>query len=240
VYKGCRILLVAPAYNEESKIGEVVRRTPRAMVDKILVVDDGSTDRTAAVAREAGAEVLSLGTVRGVGYAIREGFETARRESFDVVVVIAGNNKDNPAEIPHLLDPICDQNYDFVMGSRYLPGGYYGGAMPGYRKLATRLHPWLISLVCGKKITESTNGFRAMKVAVLGDPRINLRQSWLDHYDLEVYLLLKLLKLRYKTTEVPVSKVYPPTSVGNTKMRPLVDWWRMLRPIIFAGSGLRQ
>lgn len=240
MYKSRKILLLAPAYNEEVKIREVVRRAPRNVVDKVLVVDDGSADRTADVSRKAGADVLSLGRVMGVGYAIRSGFEIAKQEGFDIVVVIAGNNKDSPEEITRLLDPICDENYDFVMGSRYLRGGVYGGDMPFYRILATRLHPFLVGIVCRKAITESTNGYRAMKVSVLSDQRIDLYQSWLNHYELEVYLLLKLLKLRYRTTEVSVSKIYPPRKLGRTKMRPFVDWWKMLRPILLLALHLKK
>lgn len=240
MYKNQKVLLIAPAYNEETKIGEVVRRTPRHIVDKILVVDDGSTDGTARTARDAGATVLSLGTVKGVGHAIRSGFEMAQREGFDIVVVVAGNNKDRPEEIPELLDPICDAGFDFVMGARFLHGGCYGGDMPFYRKLATRLHPLLVSLLCGKRVFESTNGFRAMKVSVLSDARINLYQDWLEHYELEVYLLIKLLKLGYKTTEVPCTKVYPSRKIGQTKMRPVWDWWKMLRPIFLLALRLRK
>jgi dolichol-phosphate mannosyltransferase len=240
VYKSRKVLLIAPAFNEEAKIGEVVRRTPRDIVDTVLVVDDGSTDGTAAAARRHGAEIISLDRVYGVGYAIRRGCEEARRRGFDIVVVIAGNNKDAPEEITRLLDPICDAGYDFVMGSRYLTGGRYGGDMPLYRKLATRLHPFLVGFFCGKRVTESSNGYRAMKVSVLHDPRIDLQQRWLDGYQLEVYLLIKLLKLGYRTTEAPVSKIYPTKAVGNTKMRPLVDWWNMLAPIFVVGLGLER
>lgn len=238
MYKACTVLLIVPAFNEEAKIGEVVRRTPRDIVDTILVVDDGSSDGTAAVARNQGAEVISLDRVCGVGFAIRRGFDEARRRNFDIVVVIAGNNKDAPEEITRLLDPICDADYDFVMGSRFLAGGRCGGDMPVYRKLATRLHPFLVSLCCGRRVTESSNGYRAMKVSVLDNPCIDLHQGWLDGYQLEVYLLIKLLQLGYRTTEVPVSKVYPSKAVGNTKMRPILDWWNMLAPIFVIGFGL--
>lgn len=240
MYKNHRIILIAPAYNEEVKIKEVVRRARAGVADKILVVDDGSTDGTVAAAAGAGASVLSVGSVQGVGAAIRRGYEVAQQGQFDIAVVIAGNNKDCPEEIPQLLDPICDQGFDFVMGSRYLRGGQHGGDMPVYRKAATRLHPWLVSLVCGKKISESTNGFRAMKVSVLSDPRLNLNQEWLKAYELEVYLLIKLLQLGYKTTEVPCTKIYPPHKIGNTKMRPFWDWWKMLRPIFLLALGIKK
>jgi dolichol-phosphate mannosyltransferase len=240
MYKGRRVLMIAPAYDEEAKIGEVVRRCPRDVVDEMLVVDDGSTDRTADVARAAGARVISLGYVAGVGAAIRRGFEVARAEGFDIVTVIAGNNKDDPGEVTRLLDPICDGACDFVMGSRFLAGGGYGGDMPAYRKVATRLHPFLVGLLTGRRITESTNGYRAIKTSVLADPRINLSQAWLDQYELEVYLLIRVLKLGYRTCEVPVSKIYPPRAIGNTKMRPVIDWWKMLRPVFVVGLGIRQ
>ena len=240
MYRGRTVIVIAPAYNEEQKIGDVVRRVPRDVVDMVLVVDDGSSDRTAAVAREHGATVVSLGRVLGVGAAIRAGFEVARREGLDIAVVIAGNNKDSPEEIPRLLDPICAGACDFVVGSRYLAGGAYGGDMPRYRKLATRLHPWLVSLLTGRRITESTNGFRAMKVSLLDDARIDLGQRWLDRYELEVYLLMKVLKLGYRACEVPCSKIYPPRRLGQTKMRPVIDWWRMLRPVLLVGLGLRR
>ena len=71
MYKGRRVLLIAPAYNEEGKIGEVGRRAPRDIVDTVLVVDDGSTDRTADVAAKEGADVIRLGGLLGVGAAIR-------------------------------------------------------------------------------------------------------------------------------------------------------------------------
>lgn len=237
MYKSRRILLVAPAFNEGPKIGEVVRRAPRAIVDTVLVIDDCSTDDTVRVARSFGAEVISNERRCGVGYSIRRGYQYARKNGFDIVVIIAGNNKDSPEEITRLLDPICDEDYDFVMGSRYLPGGIAGGDMPLYRKIATRLHPFLVRLITGRPVTESTNGYRAMKVSVLEDPRLELDQVWLDHYQLEMYIFMKLIKIGRRMTEVPVSKIYPPRAIGNTKMVPIVDWWKMLAPVFIVGFG---
>ena len=127
-----------------------------------------------------------------------------------------------------------------MTGSRFLACGRYGGDMPLYRKLATRVHPFLISLVCGRKVTETSNGYRAMKVAVLADSRINLRQDWLHGYELEVYLIMKLIKLGYRPKEVSVSKIYPPRAAGNTKICPFVDWWNLARPIFIVGFGIEH
>ena len=239
MYKGLKVLAMAPAYNEEQKICQVVARTPKDIVD-CLVIDDGSTDRTAEVARAGGAEVLSLGAVKGVGMALRSGLQYAKEHGYDVAVIMAGNNKDNPAEIPRLLDPIAAGTADLVMGSRYLAGGGYGGDMPFYRKIFTRVHPWLMSLICRKRITESTNGFRAVRLSSLDDPRIKLDQPWLDGYGMEVYMLFKMIRCDYRHTEVPCTKIYPPKKLGTTKMKPIVGWWDILRPVILLGTGLKK
>jgi dolichol-phosphate mannosyltransferase len=238
MYKGLKVVLIAPVLDEEVKIKEVVRRAPRDIVDAVLVVDDGSKDGSVEVARAGGAEVLSMGATVGVGAALRAGFMWAKERGFDVIVVIAGNNKDSPEEITRLLDPIVD-GADFVQGSRFLAGGRTGG-MPLYRHFATRLHPMLFSLTAGKWVSESTNGFRAFRVKLLDDARIRLAQSWLDEYELEPYLYWKTIRLGYRTAEVPVTKIYPPKSVGYTKMKPITGWWSMLRPIVLLGLRLRS
>ena len=240
MHRDNRICVIVPAFNEERKIGRVVERMDFRVVDTVLVVDDGSTDDTAVEATRKGAQVISTGRKTGVGAALRLGLQFARRNRFDIAVVVAGNNKDDPSEIPRLLDPICVDGYDFVIGSRFRAGGRYGGDMPFYRRIATRIHPWLMSRFVRKALTESTNGFRAIRLSILDDDRINLQQRWLDSYALEVYLLWKVIKLDYRHLEVPCTKLYPSKSQGYTKMRPVVDWWAILRPIFLLGFGLRS
>ena len=240
MYKGRRVLLIAPAHNEASKIEKLVAATPWGIVDEFLVLDDASTDGTPHLARTGGATVVSFARSRGVGAAIRHGYQTAVDKNFDIAVVIAGNGKDDPQQIARLLDPICDEDCDFVIGSRFLELGGDFGEMPLYRKWATRLHPWLVGRFCGRRITESTNGYRALRIDLLKDARIDLDQAWLDHYELEVYLLMRVLQLGYSFREVPVTKFYPPKQLGQTKMKPITDWWKMLRPVFLVGLRLRQ
>lgn len=240
MYRGLSVMAIAPVLDEEQKIGDVVRRTPRDVVDALLVVDDGSTDRSAEVARRGGARVISMGRVAGVGAALRAGYAEALRGGFDVAVVMAGNNKDAPEEIPRLLDPIAEDRADFVQGSRFLEPGADFGAMPLYRRVATRVHPLLFSLVTGRRVTESTNGFRAVHRRVLEDPRLDLAQPWLDEYELEPYLYIRAIQLGYRTLEAPVSKVYPPKRLGQTKMKPFLGWWSILKPLLLVGLRLKK
>ena len=126
-------------------------------------------------------------------------------------------------------------------GAVAMNAGAFGGDMPLYRVFATKVvHPWMVRLFCDKKVTETSNGYRAMKLSLLDDPRIDIDQPWLKDYQLEMYLIMRILKLDFKTAEVPVSKIYPPRQEGNTKMTPITGWWKMLYPIILVGLGIRK
>lgn len=239
MFDGKRVICIAPCYNELHKIDKVVSRMDRSTVDEILVVDDGSTDNSPETARAKGANVLSLKKTSGVGVAIRKGIEYSIAHNYDIIVIIAGNNKDDPKEIVELLKPITREDYDFVQGSRFKKGGKYG-KMPFYRLLATKIHPILFSIISGKIITESTNGFRAFKASLFLDKNINIGQKWLNKYELEPYLYYKVIKLGYRTKEVPVTKIYPSKELGYTKMKPLTGWWSIFRPLFLLFFKLRQ
>jgi len=234
-----RVLAATFAYNEGEKIRRTLARHPSDRSYDLLVHDDGSTD---GALDDAGAGVIVLRnpTNQGIGAAMKRVFQYALDNGYDVLVIQAGNDKDDPLEIPSLLAPLQNDRADFVQGSRYLDGGRFGN-MPAYRIFGTRvIHPLIFSIAARKRVTESTNGFRAFRTAILRDPRINWRQDWLDRYELEPYLMLKAIRLGYRHVEVAVTKVYPAHTLGYTKMRPVIDWWSILRPVVYLGLGLRK
>ena len=235
-----RVLCVAPAWNEGERIARVVEAVPRDVIEATVVVDDGSSDTTADYAERAGATVIRQNANRGVGAAIRAGIDYARANGYDVVVIVSGGGKTPPEQIPRLVEPILRGEAELVQGSRYLDGGEYL-RMPLRRRVGTRGYTLLFSLFCGRRVTDASSGFRAIKLSLFDDPRINLWQDWLDRYELEPYLLFKALRLGHKVIEAPVTIQYPKTDgIAYTKMRAITDWWKIFRPIIFLALGIKR
>ena len=233
-----RVAAVVPAFNEAGKIGQVVRKIPRRYAACVIVVDDCSSDGTAEEARAAGAEKVVRHEVnRGVGAGIRTGLRTAKEAGFEFGVILSGDDQHDPDELPRVLAPLFAGEADLVQGSRWLPGGATPG-IPADRRWLTRLYPLLFRWVSGYPSTDGTNGFRAFRLAMLDDPRIRLEQAWLDRYELEPYLLYQAVRCGYRVREVPVTVRYH--ARGTTKMRPLQDGWRILRPLIYLRLGVKR
>lgn len=235
-----RILCIAAAWNEGERIRRVVESVPKGVVDAIVVIDDGSTDDTAAHAEAAGAIVLRAEKNRGVGAALRLGFDYALKNGYDIVACVHGGGKTPGEQLPRFLAPLLNDEADFTQGSRHLPGGV-SLHMPLSRRLGTRGYSLLFSLFCRRWVSDaSCSGIRALRTRLLTDPRIRLWQDWLDRYELEPYLLFKALHLGYRVREVAALVTYPQDGQAYTKMRALIDWWRIFRPAVFLAFHLRD
>ena len=232
-----KIAVVIPAWQEEIHIKTVVEGVKKIPeVNTVYVVDDGSTDKTAQLATEAGAVAIRQPQNMGVGAALRTGYLQAQQDGADIVVTMGGDDQDMPEQIPRVLQPILEQDYDLVQGSRWLAGGATID-IPLFRRITTKTYAIVLRLASGFPFTDGTNGFRAFRTNLVS--KINLNQEWLNHYELEPYILYNAVKLGLKVKEVPVTKRYH-IKRGYSKMVPLLDWWRILRPIIFLRLGIKK
>jgi dolichol-phosphate mannosyltransferase len=241
-----KILAIIPIYREIGKIGNVLARFDRGVVDQICIIaDDPNQDileeiKAASTSLRVPLRLIQNPQRKGIGFAIKQGFEYALSNGYDIIVIMAGNGKDDPREIPRLIHPVISDKYDYVQGSRFLPGGRRE-RNPLLRGLFSRLFPVVWTWSTGVHCTDVTNGFRAYSSKLLRDPNVHVWQDWLNHYELEYYLHYKALTLGYRFTERPVSKTYPPKKQGKyTHISPLRDWWQIVGPLFLLRIGARN
>jgi dolichol-phosphate mannosyltransferase len=239
-----KTLAIIPVYRDNSNILKVLDKFRGTVVDEICIVMDSASKDDAKRILETSVNVpihvVRNEDRRGIGYAIRQGIRYALDHGYTVVVVLAGNNKDDPREIPRVLEPIVIKGYDYVQGSRFLSGGRRVNN-PFLRGVFSRFYPFFWTLFTDVRCTDVTNGFRAYKLKLFEDQRINIWQTWLDNYELEYYIHYKVLTLGYKTREVPVSKVYSHRHKGGySQISPLRDWWKIVGPLIYLRLGIRN
>jgi len=197
--KDLRVLAVMPAFNEESCVGDAVRELREAYPDlDILVIDDGSWDRTARMARLAGAQVCQLPFNLGVGGAMRTGYRYAVRHGYDAALQIDADGQHDPAYVKALVDGLEDA--DIVVGARFAGAGDY--RVRGPRRWAMRLLAGTLSRLAGTRLTDVTSGFRIANRKAM--------RVFADHYPAEylgdtVESLVIALRSGCTVTQVPVS-----------------------------------
>ncbi|PSP82607.1 glycosyltransferase family 2 protein [Halobacteriales archaeon QS_6_64_34] len=160
-----RTVAVIPAYNEASTIGPVIDDTGE-YVDRVVVVDDGSSDDTAAIARDHGAVVVEHVFNTGVGGAVRTGYQYAITHGYDWVVQVDADGQHDPAKIPELLDVATD-GHDMVIASRYLNESYQDYSAT--RNVGIQFFTRLVNGLGDIEITDVTSGFRVYRVSMLAD-----------------------------------------------------------------------
>jgi hypothetical protein len=203
------ILIVVPAVDEEGGIQGVLRRIPDEILGhpvKTVVVDDGSADATAAIARAEGVPVVSHVVNRGQGDALRTGFAIAQTERSQIVVNLDADGQYKPEEIDRLVKPIIEGKADFVLGSRFM--GFYEEAGSA-RHVGVVFFSRMISLLTGVKVSDCTNGYRAIRVSELH--KLNLREDRFNANE----IILEALKHKLRFEQVPVSMMS--RAAGETK-----------------------
>jgi Ca2+/Na+ antiporter len=207
---GKSIFVVIPAYNEEDSIGDVIRSLPDrigAYLVTPLVVSDGSTDDTPDAADIEGTIIVDHPVNKGQGMALQTGFELACEHGADIVVTMDADGQHSASEISDLVDPIIRDQADFVVGSRYL--GQDESRISATRQTGIWFFSALISLLIKTKITDCTNGFRALRTSCLSEMTLTA-----GRYNAPE-LLIEARKRGFRIQEVPVT-IYR-RQAGETK-----------------------
>jgi glycosyltransferase involved in cell wall biosynthesis len=207
-----------PSYNEEIAIGSLVLRASQ-YADKVVVLDDGSADRTADVARLAGAEVVQHDNNLGKGAALRDLFAYATQCDVDVLVIIDGDGQHNPDDIPLLVSPVVSGEADFVIGSRYLTGK---SDTPSYRRFGQLVLDKFTRVGSRRDlpVTDTQSGFRAFSMKTA-----HIFKFTSNKLGIESEMLMDAAKAQVRIKEVDVSVRY---DVGRSSTNPMAHGLEVL------------
>lgn len=200
-------IAVIPAFEEERTIGTIVLKC-LAEVDRVAVVDDGSTDGTAQVARMAGAEVIENPRNEGKGRALLLGIEAALKKGADRIVILDGDGQHDPADIPRLLAPLQGEDVDLVIGSRTEEGD---GDPSLARRVGRGVLDGMTNAGAGLELEDTQSGFRAAKASCLAT--IRPKETGMG---VESEMLMAAAREDLTVVEVPVPDHYPADSPSRT------------------------
>jgi len=240
--KDLKTLLAIFVYNEGEKIGGVLEKVQQCQVDRlcdIFIMDDCSTDEGPSIYQKYPYSFLVHPSNRGVGSSLRDVIQYAFQKGYDILAVMAGNGKMNPAQVPGLLQPIYQEGFDYIQGSRFLPGGTSLN-LPLFRYWMIKIFSFLVFFVTGFKGTDVTCGFRAYRLSIFDHQDFDISQEWLDGYEMEYYIHYKVIQNKFRIKEVPVSMEYPLSKKNYSKIRPFVGWWKMVRPWVYLTIGWKK
>lgn len=204
--KSTKIFILIPAFNEENSINKVIKTLKKNGYHNIFVVNDGSKDETAKIARLAGAEVLSHIINRGQGAALQTGIEYLREVyNPDIIVTFDADGQHRADDIPKLIEPLLKNKVDIVLGSRFLDKKCN---IPFIRKLILRAGVVFTNILCGINLTDTHNGFRALGRKAIDS--IKISQRGMEHAS-NIIDEINKKKLRYQ--EVSTEIIYSDYSI---------------------------
>jgi glycosyltransferase involved in cell wall biosynthesis len=227
-----RVVVIIPAYNEERFIGSVILRA-RKLVDKVIVVDDGSTDATAEIAEAAGAIVMRHDQNRGKGVALNTGFRSARSLEPDMTIILDADGQHVPEEIVQFVDPILAGTADIVVGSRYLQNTSH---VPVHRIWGHRLFNMMTEQASGVNLSDSQSGFRAFSKRAL--EAITFKSN---SFSVESEMQFLASERKLNIVEVPITIQYcekpkrPVMLHGWIVLNGLLRLTGQYRPLLFLG-----
>jgi len=206
-----KIALLIPAYNEEKNIGQVIKNCLSYQLD-IIVVDDGSTDKTAGVVKKLKQSnkyrliFLQHPKNKGKGAALDTGFKYALKEGYQGVITLDADAQHDTREIEKFLKMVQKENPDLIIGSRFQ--NHQG--MPFIRLATNYVTSWIISWLAGKKVEDVQSGFRYISHQVIKNIELRTR-----NFETEPELILKACWLKYKVKNVPISTIYHENSISQ-------------------------
>ena len=219
-----KISVLIPSYNEAKAIGGIIREL-RAKDLSVCVIDDGSTDNTSSIARDAGAFVIRHEKNKGKGASLIDGFAYVLKEGFSAVLVMDGDGQHCICDIYNFFNKMESTGTDIVIGNRMSDTSL----MPVARKLTNKFMSCLISKLCGHGIPDTQCGFRLIKRSVLESVKLNS-----SNYEIESELLLKAAKKGFKIESVPVKTIYEDE---KSRINPFVDTMRFIVFLIKTMAG---
>ena len=235
-------LLIVVNYDQESEIRRFLEQLDGHEEDlEVVVVDDGSTDRSPEIAEELGFRLLRHTANFGVGAAIRTGINYAKSSGrFDFVVIMSSNGKMRVEDIGAVIGPINNGTADYVQGSRFMHGGRVL-QLSAFRRAAIPVYSALSSALLRRSFSDITCGFRAYKLSLFDDPQVDLDQPWLNQYEAELYIHYHACRGGRRIVEVPVTIDYSHLAPGRrSKIRAGTGWWSLFRPFFLLTLGIKR
>jgi len=229
-----------PVINEGARFLEQLKRMARLELPADLIIaDGGSTDGSTAPPglRELKVRTLLVKTGPGrLSAQLRMLFAYALEQGYRGIITLDGNGKDGVEAIPSFITAL-EEGYDFVQGSRFLPGGAECNTPLDRRLGAKLLHAPLISLAARFRYTDTTNGFRAFSARFLLDPAVQPFRDVFDTYNLHYYLSIRSARLGYRVKELPVTRVYPPSGPVPSKISGFSGKLSILKLLFMAAAS---
>lgn len=215
------IAVLVPVFNGEKHLPGLLKDIRRYIKD-IIIVDDGSTDKSALLAKQEGAFVIGLERNEGKGAAIRRGIDYLRNKDYDAVIMMDADAQHKPQEIPRFIESFERSQAGIIIGNRMQDAS----GMPAIRYLTNKTMSKIISRICRREIPDSQCGFRLIRKDLL--KKIKLSSS---NYEIESEILIKAAQAGFKIESVPITTIY---REEKSYVNPIIDTFRFIKLLFHA------